>query len=375
MPEPFKNYFDVSLAAELARRIVAVYPRFEATSFTAEVAAAVPDLELKGRVAAIATALRNHLPPDYPKALAILVATLGPPHSEAEGMFKAGWHYMPLANFVELYGLDHFDESLSALHAITQRHTAEFAIRPFLLRYQEQTMAVLRAWVHDESFHVRRLVSEGTRTRLPWAARLPQFIADPAPVLALLEVLKDDPVAYVRKSVANNLNDIAKDHPALVLATLTAWSEQASAERRWIIRHALRTLVKQGDVTALRLLGAERAAVELARLTIEPSVVRLGEAISFSCTLQSTSSDPQDLIVDYIVHFAGTRGAKRPKVFKLTTVRLEPAATASFSKRFSFKPVTIRRYYPGRYRIEIQVNGSVLGGADFELVSPEIGAP
>jgi 3-methyladenine DNA glycosylase AlkC len=373
MPEPFKNYFGAALAADLAQRIVVVHPGFAAESFAAEVAAAVPGLELKGRVAAIAAALRRHLPAEYPQALAIILETLGPPHSEAEGMFNAGWHYMPFANFVELYGLHHFDESIRALHAITQRHTAEFAIRPFLLHYPERTLATLNSWVYDQSFHVHRLVSEGTRTRLPWASRLPQFIADPTPVLALLAVLKDDPVLYVRKSVANNLNDITKDHPDLVLNTLAQWHSGASAERRWLMRHALRTLVKEGHPDALRLLGAEHATVTLRDVTLEPQRVPYGGVLTWSCTIQSTALVAQELIVDYVLHFAAANGSLRPKVFKLTTLRLEADAVARFTRRFSFRPVTIRRYYPGCHRIEIQVNGNIIGGADFELLPTESG--
>lgn len=366
-PQPFKAHVGPTLVEDLAQRIVAVHPTFPAAAFIAEVVPQLDPLELKGRVAAIAAGLRRHLPPDYPAAVRLLLALLGPPPAEAEGMFGDGWLLWPIAAFVEHYGLEHLDESLQAMHAITQRHTAEFAIRPFLLRYPEQTLATLQRWAHDPSFHVRRLVSEGTRPRLPWATRLPAFLADPTPVLELLEVLKDDPSAYVRKSVANNLNDIAKDHPELVLATLARWQQGASAERQWIIRHALRTLVKQGHPEALRLLGAEAPQVELVALALTPAALRIGETLTIAVTLRSTAAAAQQLVVDYVLHLPGARGAARAKVFKLRSQALAAGATLRLVKRHAFAPVTVRRIYPGLHRIAVQVNGVILGEAAVQV--------
>jgi len=370
-PQPFKAYVGPPLVKDLAQRLLAVHPAFPAAAFIAEVTPQLDPLELKGRVAVIAAGLRRHLPPDYPEAVGLLLAILGPPHTEAEGMFTDGWFLMPVAAFVEHYGLEHLDESLQAMHAITQRHTAEFAIRPFLLRYPAQTPAALRVWAHDPSFHVRRLVSEGTRPRLPWAAHLPAFIADPALVLALLETLKDDPSAYVRKSVANNLNDIAKDHPELVLTTLARWKQAASDERQWIIRHALRTLVKQGHPEALRLLGAEAPEVELVALELSPATLRIGETLTIAVTLRSTAAAAQQLVVDYVLHLPGARRTARAKVFKLRSQVLAPGETLRLAKQHSFAPVTVRRIYPGLHRIAVQVNGVILGEAEVQVRTAE----
>jgi 3-methyladenine DNA glycosylase AlkC len=368
-PQPFKLHFGPQLVQDLAARISAVYSGFPAAAFVARVTPQLDSLELKGRVAAIAAGLRDHLPPAYPEAVAILVAILGPPiGAEEEGMFDDGWHLMPVAAFVEHYGLEHLDESLAAMHAITQRHTAEFAIRPFLIRYPAPTLATLERWASDPSFHVRRLVSEGARTRLPWAGRLPAFIADPRPVLALLERLKDDPSPYVRRSVANNLNDIAKDHPELALATLARWSEGADDTRRALIRHALRTLVKQGRPEALALLGAGEPQVELVALEVAPARVAIGQSLTLAVQLQSTAAAPQQLVVDYVLHMPGANGRRRSKVFKLRSQSLGPGERLQLSRRHSFVPVTVRRLYPGTHRIEVQVNGRILGGAEFELL-------
>lgn len=367
-PQLFKDYYGPALVADLSARILAVEPSFAAGAFAERLACALPHLELKARVAAIADALRDYLPDHYPEALKVIARILGPPPAEGPGMFKESWYTWPLAAFVERHGLDHPAESLDALHAITQRGTAEFAIRPFLVRHPELTLTTLRRWAGDPSFHVRRLVSEGTRTRLPWAGRLTAFIADPAPVLELLERLRADPSEYVRRSVANNLNDIAKDHPELALVTLERWAVGASPEAERLVRHAARGLVKQGHPRALALLGAAGAAVRLVSLRVEPPAPRIGQQIALAAELLSEATASQRLVVDYVVQFAGVRGAARRKVFKLRTLDLAPGARTELRWRHSLEQRTVRRHYPGAHRVEIQVNGAILGGADFELL-------
>ena len=368
--QPFKLYYNPDLAQTIGEQIQRVYPPFDTATFVAQISAEVYGLEFKERIALFSRALHHQLPAPFPEAWAILEQLLGDELVEEEGMFNDGFALWPLAHFIEVYGLEEFEAAMGAMYEITKRHTAEFAIRPFLQRYPERTLAVLRQWVTDESPHVRRLVSEGTRPRLPWAGRLDAFIADPTPTLALLENLKDDPSAFVRKSVANHLNDISKDHPQLVIDTLSRWRTDAGAERLWIIRHALRTLVKQGDPAALALLGFDRPQVTLHDLRIEPDRLRLGEALLVSFTLQSERDGPQDLIIDYLVHFVKANGQTSPKVFKLSTRALNGRESIRIQKKHAIKPVTTRRYYPGEHRIEIQVNGQVLGDRPFWLEIP-----
>lgn len=215
MAEPLKNHFGPEIPKRIAGMISAVFPRFDAQAFLDEAFKGYEDLHLTPRGWQIARALRRHLPDDFAAAADILIASLGPKLDRTEGLGMAPFLYLPHVLFVAEYGLDHFELSMRAQYELTQRFTAEFGIRPFLVRYPEQTLARLTAWTGDPSVHVRRLVSEGTRPRLPWAPRLRAFQANPRPVLALLERLKDDPELYVCRSVANNLNDIGKDHPAL----------------------------------------------------------------------------------------------------------------------------------------------------------------
>jgi 3-methyladenine DNA glycosylase AlkC len=368
LSQPFKNFYDLRLARLLADKISAVSPSFPAQAFVDEVAAEIEPLELKARVSLMARALRHHLPPAYPDALAILLNVLGPDLSDDGGMFDQGYWVMPIAQFVEEYGLDHFELSAQALHDITRRFTAEFAVRPYLIRYPDAMLSRLRQWAHDPNPHVRRWVSEGTRPRLPWAKRLDAFIADPTPTLELLELLKDDPSLYVRKSVANHLNDIAKDHPLWVIETAERWYADGSEERRWIVRHALRTLVKQGDARALAILGYDATQDIRAILSVQPATLVLGGTLMLTAEVSNVSSIPQKLVIDYCVYFVRANGSTGAKVFKWTSVVLDAGETINLSKKQPLRPVTTRSYYPGVHRVTLQVNGAAMAEAAFTLV-------
>lgn len=249
-----KHYFDAGLARLLADRIAPHAPSFPAEAFVRSVADKVESLELKGRVAVIAEALRDALPTDYPEALDILLRTLGPENETEQGMFTNGYHLMPVAYFVERYGLPHFPLSMHALYKITKRHTSEYAIRPYLVYNEEESIRMLNRWALDANAHVRRLVSEGTRPRLPWAKRISPLRGDPAWNLALLEPLLDDPSPYVRKSVANHLNDLTKDYREVMIGWLGERRDRGGAHFAWIVRHGFRSLIKAGDREAILLL-------------------------------------------------------------------------------------------------------------------------
>lgn len=368
----FKNFYDVELARMIASKILPLYPAFPSEQFVSQVAAQINPLELKARVRVMAAELRAALPPEYPRALEILLATLGQENDETEGMFNTGYWVAPIADFVEVYGLDDFDASMRGIYEITKRYTSEFAVRPYLIQYPDKTLARLRPWVGDPNPHVRRFVSEGTRPRLPWGKRLDMFVREPQPVLELLEHLKDDPSAYVRKSVANNLNDITKDHPGRVLALFERWKIDASGERRWIIKHALRTLIKKGDPSALGLLGYQHeASFRLEHFEIQPSAVTIGDSLKLNLGLTHSGSEAQDAVIDYRIHFLKANGKSSPKVFKWTARSFAPGETVALTKAVSMRPVTTRTYYPGLHLVDVQVNGQILGETTFELQSEE----
>ena len=366
----FKDYFDEALARRMAGMITAVHSPFPADDFVNQIAPQLDGLEMKERSTVFVQALRDHLPEGFANAWAVLEAALGAELVGEDGMFNEGWHHWPIAQFIETFGLEDFDVGVRAMHEITRRHTAEFAIRPFLIHHQDKMLAILHTWAEDENPHVRRLVSEGTRPRLPWAGRLYQFIEDPSPTLALLEKLKDDPSEYVRRSVSNHLNDIAKDHPQLVIETCRRWWTDGSAERRWIVQRALRTLIKDGDPDALAVLGYGPPQVALTAFRIAPNPLHLGESLQLNFTLKSTAVTEQNLVIDFVIHFVKANGQTSGKVFKLKTAVLAPNQTVTIIKKHPIRPITTRKYYPGTHRVEIQVNGQIVGERSFELVLP-----
>jgi len=250
----------------LAHNLALAHGAFDAQGFRTMALRGIEPLGILDRGKHLAAALRAHLPQRYEAAVDILLASLTPPNIQTEGLGLAVFFYLPHVSYVATYGLDAahnagadpFEASMRAQYELTRRFSAEFSIRPYLIRQPERTLQRLYQWLDDPDPHVRRLCSEGTRPRLPWAMRIPAFVADPAPVLPILEALKDDPSLYVRRSVANHLGDIAKDHPETAFAICERWQAGASKERKWVIRHALRHPAKKGVKAALALRLAAR---------------------------------------------------------------------------------------------------------------------
>lgn len=365
----FKRHFDGNAARLLGGMVCDVHDGFDVDDYAIEVERRIPDLELKDRVLVLAEGLRDRLPADYPEAVGVLAAILGDELGEGDGMFNTSWFLMPVARFVQEYGLDHPEVSLDAIEEITKRHTGEYAIRPYVERHYELTMARVARWARDPSHNVRRLASEGVRPRLPWAGTLHRFVADPRPVLAILEPLRSDPSEYVRKSVANHLNDIARDHAEVALATATRWSQESPTdETAWIVKHALRVLVKKGDQRALALLGASGGEhITIRRLRLSPKDLQLGGTVALHVELENTDTARHRVAVDYVVHLVRRGGRTIPKVFKLATVDLGPGERRVLEKSHAVKEVTTRAYYPGEHVVDIQVNGLALASDRFEL--------
>lgn len=250
----------------LAHNLSSVHPAFQANDFQKTALNGLDDLEMMDRAKHIARALRPYLPEKYEQAVEILLSSLTPPNTETEGLGLAVFFYQPHGYFVSKYGLDSryndgddpFEISMKAQYELTKRNTSEFSIRPFLIQERERTLKKLSEWTDDPDPHVRRLCSEGTRPRLPWAPKIPAFVKDPFPILSILEALKNDENLYVRRSVANNLGDIAKDHPEIVFEICESWLDGATNDVKWLIRHALRHPAKKGIAAALRLREAAK---------------------------------------------------------------------------------------------------------------------
>lgn len=357
------------LVSDLSMAIHGVWPDFDESLFLGKIIPALAEKGLSERAALIAEALEYTLPKDYPTALAIVVRALPPETGVGALQGNDKFLIWGLTLFVSRNGTapEHLDWSLEALYEMTKRFTAEWDIRVFLEMYPEATLERLAHWANDPNEHVRRLVSEGTRPRLPWGRRLKAFQADPRPVLPLLRALANDPSEYVRRSVANHLNDIAKDHPALVVETLAAWqNEQPGSGLDKLRRHALRTLVKQGHPEALALLGAGGVFVgKIVAFSVSPARLSIGEKLHLKCILKSTAETQQHLVVDYGIGFRKANGSAQTKVFKWKTFDIAAGETLEISGMRTLAHFTTRKMYPGLHEVFLQVNGERVAGESF----------
>lgn len=384
--EPLKNFFSPTLVKSLGAALKRAEPSFAADKFVKAATKGLTELELLDRGKHIAQVMARHLPQDYPQALDLVLRSLGPEHSADElvGVGMAPFFYLPHTVFVAEQGLNHFDLSLRAQYELTKRFTCEWSIRTFLASDPERTVAQLLVWAQDDNAHVRRLVSEGTRLRLPWAMRVSWLDEHPERVIALLELLKSDPTTLVRRSVANSLNDLSKIYPDLVIETCKRWSSDVSSEMMALVRHALRTLVKKGHRGALALQGAgARPQVVVEGIKLSPKRLRIGEELTFSFRLMSNAplkkgtrtSKPtanQQLLIDYAVHFVKANGKTAAKVFKLKRVSLEPGQLLELKGLVSFSQMSTRRHYPGKHHIELLINGFAQPLAEFVLLASSL---
>jgi 3-methyladenine DNA glycosylase AlkC len=367
MTAALKDSFPFDIAHDLAACVQRHEPRFATAEFLERTGAEWDTLELMARGERIAEALWATAGLPYPRLVGILVRELGPELERTEGNGLAPFRHLPLSYLIARHGLDHPEESLDAMHALTRRFTAEFCIRPFLERHRNLVAKRLHSWARDPSPHVRRLVSEGTRPRLPWASRLREFQRDPSLALPFLEILRDDPHSYVRRSVANHLNDIGKDHPATLLEVARTWWPGAPKDRKRLLEHALRSRIKAGDPDVLALLGYSATdSVKIAKVRFEPKNVRIGESVDVSFEVVNSSELAQDLLVDLRLHAVKADGSLRPKVFKMRRVAIGPGAGQRLSLSLSFRPMTTRSHHPGRHELEALVNGVAypIGGFD-----------
>ena len=364
-----KNGLAEPAIVRIANVLESTLIEFNKPLFLKEALRGLNGLELKQRVHHIINALHQIFPSDFKETAYIL-------HK-----MKSNWDYgcsndrlrafaaWPVVDYVAVYGLEHPKESLDVLKNLTSLFSAEFAIRPFITKFPHYCMQQFSIWVEDESENVRRLVSEGTRPRLPWGEQLKQFIDDPRPNIPLLDALKNDKSLYVRRSVANHLNDIAKDDEALVIETCKLWQTVSNTEEvHWIIKHASRTLIKKGNADAFALLGyTEAPLIRISDVKISKTHVAIGQHLNFSFNVSSKARKMQHLVVDYAMYFVKANGQKRAKVFKLRNIKLNSDETLLITKSHSFKAISTRKYYPGMHRIEILVNGISFATTSFHL--------
>jgi 3-methyladenine DNA glycosylase AlkC len=357
-----KHLINESLLVKMSREICRVYPAFPKGKFI-RLGSSLEPLELKARVLLVTSELRELLPQNYPDALHILVCVM-------ENDKLSGLDLWPFSEYIGQFGLDDFDESLHAMTVLTQRFTAEFAVRPFFIKDQKKVLKFFMKNSNHRSHHIRRWISEGSRPLLPWGERLPAFVADPSPTLQLLDKLKYDEELYVRKSVANHLNDISKHHPLLVISTLEIWLGQCPDEHleklQWIKRHGLRTLIKKGHKRALKLMGVlGEANIKISKIKLKKKDFSLNDKLEFQFELESSAKKSQKILVDYLIDFQKSGGKKASKVFKLKVVDLAAGEKIIFKKTHNLRPITTMTYYKGLHHLMIQVNGKIVASVDW----------
>ncbi|TNE70209.1 DNA alkylation repair protein [bacterium] len=358
MAEPLKNHFNTNVPEILASHIKKHFPDFNDKAFIKDGLNGFEALELKGRGNHLAHTLKSYLPENFEQSVSIIKKSMSEPLTHTDYVPMQSFFYMPHLNFVAFYGLAYPEISLEALHFMTQKFSAEFAIRNFIENHAELTFTYLHQWKNDTNVHVRRLVSEGTRPLLPWAGKLRDLEKNPSPILPILEHLKDDPEIYVRRSVANHLNDIAKAHPELVLEICDTWKDHSNPERMWIINQALRTLIKKGNSKALSIIGMQTdLKLSVYDVNLDKKVVAFGDSVRFSAVITNESKQSGKVVIDYIVQFMKANGSHQPKVFKLTTKELQSGESIAVSKSHTFADLTTRKHYPGLHKLEIQLNG------------------
>jgi 3-methyladenine DNA glycosylase AlkC len=357
---PLKDYYTKEYISLLINNLLKYYPSFKEQSFINTIFdSSWEEKELKERLRHITITLHSYLPKDYKEAIKILVKTC------ADCKYY-DMHSMFFPDYVELYGLDDWGTSFYALEEFTKYGSSEFAIRQFILQDEDKAMRFLKRCAKSENFHVRRFASEGCRPRLPWSIALSSFKKDPTKVLEILEILQDDKENYVKKSVANNLNDIAKDNPRIVIDTAKKWYGEHK-DKNWIVKHACRTLLKNGNEEVLKLFDfVKRDDVKLTNINLKDKV-NIGKELDFYFTLNSKQK-LGNLRIEYIVEFVRQNNKTSKKVFFIASKEYR-SNSVTIKKKHSFKPITIRKYYEGVHKLSIVVNGAILDTKTFYLES------
>ncbi len=378
MAEPFKNMYNKPFFDRFMKDLKLVIPDFDAREFVSQVMDEEwENKELKQRCRHITTVLKKFLPADYKEAIAKILELLDhvksarPDFSRIDDKkFGLTLEYGAiLDNYVEQYGLDDYGTSVKAIEKITQFTSCEFVVHPFIIRYPDKMMKQMLVWSKHEHWGVRRLASEGCRPRLPWAMALPDLKKDPAPILPILENLKNDPARFVRLSVANNLNDISKDNPQIVIDLVKRWKGE-SKEVDWIIKHGCRTLLKQGNPEVMKLFGFDCMGenIRIEDFQILTPVVKVGNSLEFSFNLLNGNHRKTKIRLEYGIYYQKANGTLAKKVHKISEKEYAGNSTTQITRRHSFRVVTTRKFHPGLHQVAVVINGNEFEKHDFELI-------
>jgi 3-methyladenine DNA glycosylase AlkC len=364
--EPLKNIYNDHFFRSMIRVVMAVVPGFNKNDFIAAIHEGEwQQLELKQRIRHISTTLGKYLPGNYHEQVATICAILNYLQHEPVRQNSFPWLFLP--DFLEVYGLDDMKTSLDAMEVITAYISCEFAVRPFLLADPDVVMKKMMKWSKNANENVRRFSSEGCRPRLPWGKAIPSFKKDPSPIIPLLANLMDDPSEFVRKSVANNINDIAKDHPDIVLGIIKKWKGK-SKNTDWILRHGARTLLRKADPGIYQQFGLSgRHDCELSKFTLSKKSISLGKSLDLEFSLNNKATVKQLFRVELGVYYMKSGGSTTRKLFKITENTFEPATIYKFKRRIDFTDLTTRKHYAGKHAVSIVVNGKELQTKHFNV--------
>lgn len=361
-----KDIYSPSFYNQLADVLAVTLPSFDKQQFLAQIFTnEFEQKELKERMRHTTQVLHNFLPNRFSEAVPLIKKMI---HQFRQGnVVEDSLGFIFLPDYIEVYGLEDFDTSVKALEFVTQFITCEFAVRPFLLKYGAQMMEQMQVWSLHKSHKVRRLASEGSRPRLPWAMAIPALKKNPEPILAILENLKNDPSESVRRSVANNLNDISKDHPYIVLQIAKVWRGQ-SKETDAIIRHGCRTLLKQGHPEVLTLYNLVSTPIHLSDFALLTPTLKIGESLEFSFSVLNTSVNTQKVRLEYAIYYKRQNGQLSKKVFKISERDYSPEEQTKIVRKQRFVPITTRKFYAGLQQLSLIINGEEKEKVSFELV-------
>ena len=361
--EPLKNILNRESIRACALDIQAVYNSFDIDEFLDSIIDETwKDLELKARIRQITLNLGKYLPSDYPKAVAVLEEVAD---NYSSGLFVLG---MSFPDYIEVYGLDesNWNISINALEKFTMLWSSEMGVRPFIIKYEDRMMKQMLTWAGNKNEHIRRLSSEGCRPALPWAIALPKFKQDPAPILPLLTKLKADPSMYVRKSVANNLNDISKTRPDIVIEIATEWYGE-NDYTNWIVKHGCRTLLKKGNNEIFALFGLNENSNVVEDFALDTTTISIGDALDFSFAITAKKGNKARL--EYGIDYVKSNGKTSRKIFKISEILLKENECKTYMKSHSFADLSTRKHYPGTHSITLIVNGNEVGKMDFEVLN------
>lgn len=361
-----KDIYSPAFYNSFTDQISVVVPAFDKETFISLIfSGGFENMEWKERLNHTTKVLHEFMPSDFAQAAELIMRMIT--QLRANGKENGGLEHMFFPDYIAAYGLDDFEHSVKALEFVTQFISCEFAVRPFMIRYEERMTSQMLAWSKHESYHVRRFASEGSRPRLPWAMALPALKKDPSPIIPILENLKNDPSDFVRRSVANSINDIAKDHPDLVIALAARW-KGISKETDAIIKHGCRTLLKQGHPDVLKHYGLESKEVLLQDFEILTPEVRIGDSVEFTFVITNTSPAVQTVRLEYGVYYRKASGLLSRKVFKISEKSYISGTAVNVSRKQSFRLITTKVFHKGEHQLSIIVNGEEKAIKSFTLV-------